>query len=216
MNVVLMGPPGSGKGTQASELAAERGLKHIATGFILRSAVTAGTELGGEVEAILADGGLVPDAIMTDLIEKHLAAPTAQQGWLMDGFPRTRPQALGLQERLSGLGQKIDRVVVLDVPDDVIVARISRRLTCSACGEGTAHPTVVKDDTESLICPRCGKQALFQRTDDNEQTVRNRLEVYREQTVPAEDVLKAYYPLCRVDGVGELRAVAQRIRSALG
>lgn len=215
MNVVLMGPPGSGKGTQASELAAERGLAHIATGFILRNAVKAGTGLGRQVEAVLADGGLVPDAIMMDLIEEHLAAPTAQQGWLLDGFPRTRPQALGLQARLSGLGQTIDRVVVLDVPDDVIVARISRRLTCGACGEGIAHPTVVRDDIGQLTCPHCGKASLYQRPDDHEATVRSRLEVYREQTVPAEDALKAHYPLRRVNGVGDLQAVAERIRSAL-
>jgi adenylate kinase len=216
VNVVLMGPPGSGKGTQAHELATERGLTHIATGYILRNAVKAGSELGRQVEAILAEGGLVPDAVMTDLIEQHLAAPTARQGWLMDGFPRTRPQAVGLQERLSGLGQKIDRVVVLDVPDDVIVARISRRLTCSACGEGTAHPTVVNGDTRDLTCPHCGIKALYQRTDDHESTVRNRLEVYRAQTVPAEEVLKAHYPLRRINGVGELREVAERIRGALG
>jgi adenylate kinase len=215
VNVVLMGPPGSGKGTQAHELATERGLTHIATGYILRNAVKAGTELGRQVEAVLADGGLVPDAIMMDLITETLAAPTAKQGWLMDGFPRTHPQAVGLQERLSRLGQKIDRVVVLDVPDDVIVARISRRLTCSACGEGTAHPTVVDSDPGELDCPHCGKKALYQRTDDHEMTVRSRLEVYRAQTVPAEEVLKAHYPLQRVNGVGELRVVAERIRSAL-
>ena len=103
---------------------------------------------------------------MMDLIEEHLAAPTAQQGWLMDGFPRTRPQAVGLQERLSGLGQKIDRVVVLDVPDDVIVARISRRLTCSACGEGTAHPTVVNGRHRGPDLPalRRGRRSTSART----------------------------------------------------
>jgi adenylate kinase len=215
MNVVLMGPPGSGKGTQAHELATERGLAHIATGYILRNAVKAGTDLGRQVEAVLADGGLVPDGIMMDLIEEHLAAPTAQHGWLMDGFPRTHPQAVGLQERLSRLGQKIDRVVVLDVPDDVIVARISHRLTCSACGEVTANPSVVDDDTWDLTCPYCQEKALYQRPDDHESTVRSRLEVYRAQTVPAEDVLRAQYQLKRVNGVGELHEVAERIRSAL-
>ena len=216
MNVVLMGPPGSGKGTQAHELAHERGLAHIATGFILRNAVKAGTELGRQVEAVLADGGLVPDAIMMDLIEEHMATPAARRGWLMDGFPRTRPQAVGLQERLDAMGQKIDRVVVLDVPDDEIVARISRRLTCSACGEGTAHPTIVNGPTDHLTCPHCGVQALYQREDDHEGTVRSRLEVYRKQTVPAEEALRTHYPVHRVSGVGDLAVVAQRIRSALG
>jgi adenylate kinase len=216
VNVVLMGPPGSGKGTQASELAAEWGLTHIATGNILRHAVKAGTELGRKVEAILADGGLVPDGIMIDLIEERLTAPAAGPGWLLDGFPRTRPQALGLQERLNRLGQTIDRVVVLDVPDDVIVARISRRLTCAACGEVVAQPAEVEGDTGQLTCPQCGEAALCQRADDKEGTVRSRLEVYRAQTVPAEEALKDHYPLRRVDGVGEPRVVAERIRSALG
>lgn len=209
MNVVLAGPPGSGKGTQAELLAQGRALRHISTGELLRRAVASGTELGRRVERILERGELVPDDVVMSLIRDHLAGHGG--GWLLDGYPRTVAQAEGLVPLLAGLNQPVDAVVALEVPDDEIVRRLAGRLCCGGCGLVTSHDRLGADGG----CPRCGGGDLQVRADDREETVRNRLAVYRAQTRPALEALGRRYPLRWVDGRGDAAAVAQRIAGVL-
>ena len=208
MNVVLAGPPGSGKGTQAALLAQSRGLRHISTGELLRQAVASGTDLGRRVEGLLERGDLVPDDLMMAIIRDCLAGGG---GWLFDGFPRTVAQAEGLLPMLAELGQLVDAVLVLDVPDDEIVRRVVGRLSCGGCGLVTAQDRLGADGG----CPRCGSRELRVRADDREPTVRNRLAVYRAQTQPALAALGRRFPLRMVDGRGDAAAVAQRIAGVL-
>ncbi|MHB8078386.1 MAG: adenylate kinase [Candidatus Krumholzibacteriia bacterium] len=209
MNLVLAGPPGSGKGTQAALLAQGRALRHISTGELLRGTVASGTELGRRVEGILDRGELVPDDLVMTLIRNRLAADGG--GWLLDGFPRTVAQAEGLVPLLADLSQPVDAVIVLQVPDDEIVRRIAGRLSCGGCGLVTSHDRLGAGGS----CPRCGSHDLRVRADDREDTVRNRLTVYRAQTQPALEALGRWYPLRWVDGRGEAAAVAQRIAGVL-
>jgi len=213
VNVVLMGPPGSGKGTQASGLAGRRDLVHISTGDMLREAVRSGSELGQRVESVLKAGELVSDDLMMDLIRERLQQDDAQRGWLLDGFPRTVAQAAGLRKLLDEIGVSVDAVIVLEVPDEVIVQRISRRLTCASCGAVTNVADLAPGEQQR--CPQCGDGALEQREDDREETVRNRLRVYHERTAPAADTLGETYPLRRVSGMGTPAEVAERIQGVL-
>ncbi len=212
MNVIIMGPPGCGKGTQAAGIVENWQLLHISTGNILRAAVKSGSELGGQVESILAAGELVSDDLMMDLIRDRLQQGDASSGWLLDGFPRTVPQAKGLVELLAEIGQPVDAVVSLEVPDDEVVKRLAGRLTCRECGH-TTNRAGLEADTDQ--CPQCGAHALYVRDDDREETVRNRLQVYREKTYPAAATLGEHCTLKRVAGMGKPAEVSQRIKSAL-
>jgi len=211
VNVIIMGPPGCGKGTQAAGIVEGQRIVHISTGDMLRAAVKSGSELGRRVEAILAAGELVSDELMMDIIRDRLQQPDARRGWLLDGFPRTLPQAEGLVKLLAGIGQGVGAVISLEVPDAEIIERLSGRLTCRECGNTTNRKAVPDGKT----CPHCGAAALYQRDDDKEETIRNRLGVYRSKTYPAAELLGRHYPLERVDGLGTPAEIAERITGAL-
>jgi adenylate kinase len=214
MNVIIMGPPGCGKGTQADGIVENLGVVHISTGDMLRAAVGSGSELGRKVEAVMQAGELVSDALMMDIIRDRLQQPDARErGWLLDGFPRTVPQAEGLLELLSEIGQEVGAVVTLEVPDEEIVRRLSGRLTCRECGNVTHRDALGAGDRAA--CPRCGAEALYQRDDDKEATIRNRLKVYRTKTYPSAERMGEKYPLRRIEGTGTPDEVAQRIRGVL-
>ncbi|MFO7608951.1 MAG: adenylate kinase [Candidatus Krumholzibacteriia bacterium] len=212
MNGVIMGPPGVGKGTQAAGLVASHGVVHVSTGDILRSAVQEGTELGRQVAALMAAGELVPDHLMMEIIKDRLQRPDVADGWLLDGFPRTEPQADGLLALLDDIGQRIDRVLVLDAPDEEIVRRLAGRLTCRECGHVTTSRGA---DGPPAACPACGEDALYVRDDDSEQTIRHRLEVFRERTWPAAERLGERCALTRIDGRGTPAEVQQRIAGVI-
>ncbi len=214
MNVVLMGPPGAGKGTQAAGLAARHDLLYIATGNILRSAVHSGTTLGKQVASVLSAGQLVSDELMVGLIRARLEQDDARCGWLLDGFPRTVRQAEALRELLDELDQTIHVVVVITVPDEEIIGRLAGRLTCRACGATTNRRTLSAG--QEAPCPVCGERALFVRNDDREETVRERLQIYRRSTDPVIAVLQRLYPLRQVSGLGTPLDVAERLHGVLG
>lgn len=193
LNVVLLGAPGAGKGTQAERIVARFGLPHISTGEMLRDAVARGTPMGREAQRHMESGGLVPDEVVVGVVRDRLAEPDTAVGFLLDGFPRTVPQAEHLDAMLGRSGRAITHVVLIDVPEDELVRRLAGRRLCRSCGKGY-HVEFDPPRTEN-VCDVCGG-ALEQRSDDNEQTVRNRLAVYREQTEP----LIGYY-----DGHGVLQ-----------
>jgi adenylate kinase len=213
VNIIIMGPPGCGKGTQASAIVDRYRVRHISTGDMLRAAVKSGSELGRKVESVLASGQLVSDALMMDLIRDRLQQDDVGGGWLLDGFPRTVPQAEGLVALLAAIGHQVGAVVSLEVPDEEIVRRLSGRLTCAECGAITNRDSL--DPAEAKKCPRCGGGPLTQRDDDKEETVRSRLRVYRDKTYPAAAALGKHFPLKRVDGLGAPAEISQRIARAL-
>ncbi|QIA28032.1 adenylate kinase [Thermaerobacter sp. PB12/4term] len=181
MRWIFLGPPGAGKGTQAARLAQRAGVPQIATGDMFRAAVREGTPLGLEAKRYMEAGQLVPDEVTLGLVRERLAQPDCRNGFLLDGFPRTVPQAEGLNEVLAGLGVRLDGVLYFDVPDAVVVERLSGRRVCPACG-ATYHVRFEPPQVEGR-CDRCGAE-LVQRSDDREETVRQRLAVYRQQTEP--------------------------------
>jgi adenylate kinase len=211
MKVIFIGPPGSGKGTQAKRLAARHGIPHISTGDMLREAVAEGTELGKKAAPILASGALVPDEVMVGIIKDRLAKPDAGKGFILDGYPRTLIQA----EKLNGLvgnGKGDLRVLQLLVPDDVIVKRVALRRSCPQCGAIYHLETAPPRNDE--ICDRCGA-ALTARPDDNEHAVLKRLETFRNQTLPVTSFYKTKSVLRQVDGVGPVDQVFERIERSL-
>jgi len=214
VNVVLIGPPGVGKGTQAAGLSRRFEMVHIATGNILRAAVHDQSAFGKQVAKVLTSGQLVSDDLMVDLIRKRLAEDDAQQGWLMDGFPRTVAQAEALTGLLDDLDQTIHAVIRMSVPDDVIVARLAGRLSCHTCNATTSREQV--PEGEGGPCPTCGARDLFVRDDDREETIRERLAVFQAQTDPAVALLGRQYPLREVSGVGTPQEVAERLNGVLG
>mgnify|MGYP003574460807 CR=1 FL=1 len=213
MNLVIMGPPGCGKGTQAEILVAKYGVTHISTGDMLRAAVKSGSELGQRVEAVMAAGDLVSDDLMMEIIEDRLQQEDTAGGWLLDGFPRTVAQAEGLAALLAGIDRTIDGVISVMVPDEEILRRLGGRLTCDACGQVTNQAKL--EATGSKTCPNCGEEALRQRKDDQEETIRHRLEVFRTQTDPAAESLGKAFVHWKIDGMGAPEDVTQRIASAL-
>lgn len=209
MNLVLMGPPGAGKGTQGEILSKKLGIDTISTGVMLRTAIKEQTEIGKQVEAIINDGKLVPDDIMVELVKERLQKPDCAKGFILDGFPRTTAQA----EALTKSGVKIDKVLSLEVADDVIVERLSSRRECSKCG---APYNVISNKPEKEgVCDKCGG-GLIQRADDNPDTIQNRLNIYHTQTEP----IKAYYEglglLVTAQGEDKLEDTTKNVDKALG
>jgi adenylate kinase len=212
MRLVLVGPPGAGKGTQAQFIAAHLSVPQISTGDIFRANVSLGTPLGKQAKAYMDAGDLVPDEVTVAMVRDRLAEPDAARGFLLDGFPRTVPQAVELDDMLADMDTKLDVVLELIVDDDEVVRRLSGRRTCRSCG----HIWHVDFDPPSKegICDNCGGE-LFQRDDDKPETIRHRLQVYYDQTAP----LAGYYGergiLTGVDAMGPVDDVTERAIAAL-
>lgn len=211
MKIIFIGPPGSGKGTQAKRLANHFAIPHISTGDMLREAVAEGTELGREAAPIMSSGGLVSDDLMIGIINDRLAKPDAQQGFILDGFPRTLVQA----EKLDGLvgnGKDSLRVLQLLVPDDAIVRRITLRRTCAQCG--AIYHLENNPPATASVCDRCGAEVIA-RADDTEEAVRKRLEAFHRQTLPVATYYRSKSVLREVDGIGPVDEVFERIEHSL-
>ena len=185
MKIILLGPPGAGKGTIARALMEYDGSVQISTGDILRAAVAAGTELGKQAEAAMKAGNLVTDDLIMDIMEERLQQPDCKKGYLLDGFPRTLPQAEALRALLEKLGEKLDCVLELDIPREVIIDRLTTRRTCSNCG--AIYNTKTKPPAVDGVCDVCSGTDIVQRDDETEEAIENRLEVYNRQTKPLVD-----------------------------
>ncbi len=212
MNIILLGPPGAGKGTQARILEAERGMKQLSTGDMLRAAKASGSELGKKVAAIMDAGELVTDDIVIGLIGEQLEQNPAG-GFIFDGFPRTLAQADALEDLLVRHGQTLDAVIEMQVDDDALVRRIIARSTCGDCGE--VYNDISKPIPADGKCAQCGGTTFKRRADDNEESLRTRLMEYYKKTAPLIGYYHAKGKLRPIDGLGEIDEVASRIRAAL-
>jgi len=211
MKVILLGPPGAGKGTIAKALMQHDGSVQISTGDILRAAIAAGTTLGKQVEAAMAAGNLVTDELIMDIMEQRLQEEDCQQGYLLDGFPRTIPQAEALKALLAKLGETLDCVLELDIPRDVIVDRLTTRRTCNNCGE--IYNIKSKPPRVEGVCDVCGSD-IVQRDDETEEAIENRLQVYNQQTAPLVDFYRNDGLLVSVPS-SDLEPVMQAIQQRL-
>lgn len=207
MNIVLLGAPGAGKGTQAAKLVEEFATPHISTGDILRAAVKNQTELGKKAKGYMDAGDLVPDSLIIDLMDERLREPDCEKGFILDGFPRTTAQAVALDDMLVRLERPLDAALLVDVDPEVIIKRLTERRCCKECGYiGTAA---------DATCPKCGGE-MYQRDDDNETTVRNRLDVYAKSTSPLIDYYKGKGLLKNVDGDRPVDTVYVDVKALLG
>ncbi len=213
MNIILLGPPGAGKGTQAKLIEERHGMKQLSTGDMLRAAVAAGTETGLKAKAIMDRGELVSDAIVVGIIADRLDAPDVKKGFILDGFPRNTAQAEALGTMLAGKGLKLDAVIEMKVDDEALVQRITGRYTCARCGKGYhdrfEQPKVVG------ICDVCGSTEFIRRADDNENTVRDRLGIYNKLTAPLVEFYGGRGTLKTIDGMAGIADVTRQIEDVL-
>lgn len=212
MRLILLGPPGAGKGTQASSIVAEYGITHISTGDIFRHNIKNETELGKKVKSYLDKGQLVPDELTIDLVWDRLSKDDCKKGFLLDGFPRTINQAEALQKGLEERGLKLDKVINIDVDKNILVKRLSGRRVCKNCGE-TYHVDN-KPTLKDGVCDKCSGEVI-QRADDNEKTVLDRIEVYEKQTFPLIDFYKKLGLILTVDGTLSIEDVFSQIKESL-
>lgn len=212
MNIILLGAPGAGKGTQAVALVKEKGLAHVASGDLFRDNLSRGTELGNIAKTYMDKGELVPDDVTVKMVLDRIARPDCASGFLLDGFPRTIPQAEALDEALTAESKAIDKAVSVAVPNEELIKRLSGRWICRSC-QAPFH-MVDAPPKEAGKCDHCGGE-LYQRDDDNETTVRNRLDVYMKQTAPLIDYYKKQGKLLEVNGNQPVDAVTKEMLAAL-
>jgi len=213
MSMILLGPPGAGKGTQAERIASQYGISHISTGDIFRENIRKGTELGLEAKGFMDRGELVPDSLVIDIVKNRLEAPDCRKGFILDGFPRTVAQADALAAILADMGMPIDHVLNIQVPDEVVISRLTARRTCASCGS-VCH-LLYDPPSEEGVCDACGGE-LYCRDDDGEETVRARLDEYKEKTQPLIDYYAREALLRDIDGSLEMEEVFEAIRAVLG
>lgn len=213
MNLILLGPPGAGKGTQAAKLAGQHGLVQLSTGDMLRAAVKAGTEVGLKAKAIMDKGGLVSDDIVVRIIRDRIAQSDCELGFILDGFPRTLAQAAALEKMLKTAKRRLDAVIELKVDDDMVVERVSGRFACAMCGAGY-HDTFKPTRTRG-VCDSCGSKEFSRRPDDNAETMKKRLFEYYKQTSPLVGYYFAKGKLESIDGMGGIDEVADEIAKAI-
>ncbi len=212
MRLILLGPPGAGKGTQAKKLVEKHTIPQISTGDILRAAVKDGTELGKEAQSYMNKGELVPDSIVVGIIRERLQESDCTKGYILDGFPRTVPQADELKKALSEMGQSIDHVLSIVVADEELIRRLTGRRTCKECGAG--FHIMYKKPKQEGICDQCNGP-LIQRDDDKEATIKNRLAVYNEQTEPLIQYYKNDGALVDIEGTGSIDDIFGRISTVI-
>ena len=213
MRIIMLGAPGAGKGTQAKKIAEKYGIPHISTGDIFRANIKNGTELGKKAKTYMDQGLLVPDELTCDLVVDRIQQPDAKNGYVLDGFPRTIPQAEALDAALAAINDKVDYAINVEVPDENIINRMSGRRACVACG-ATYHIVHIPTKVEG-VCDKCGADLIL-RDDDKPETVKNRLNVYHEQTQPLIDYYTAKNVLHEVDGTKAMEDVFSSIVSILG
>lgn len=214
VNLILLGPPGAGKGTQARMLEESFGLVQLSTGDLLREAVAAGTEAGKAAKAVMEKGELVSDEIVIAILSDRLDQPDVTKGTILDGFPRTEAQAAALDTLLADRGQKIDAAISLEVDDEAMIARVSGRYTCAACGEG--YHDEFKQPASEGVCDKCQGTEFKRRADDNAETVRTRLSAYHAQTAPLISYYDARRALTRVPAMGDIDEIAADLGKIVG
>jgi adenylate kinase len=213
VNIILLGPPGAGKGTQAKRLEERHGLVQLSTGDMLRAAIAAGTELGRKAKAIMDAGKLVSDDVMVGMIRERIAQPDVAKGFILDGFPRTVPQAEALDRMLAEVGKKLDRVIEMKVDDAALIDRVSGRFSCKKCG--AAYHERYNRPKRDGICDVCGSTEFQRRPDDNAETMKTRLGAYYGQTAPILPYYRQKGLLTTIDGMAEIDEVARQLEAAL-
>ncbi len=213
MNIILLGPPGAGKGTQAQRLQSDLGMVQLSTGDMLRAAVASGTELGKKAKGLMEKGELVPDDLIVGLIKDRIAQPDCAKGFILDGFPRTEAQARALDKMLAEMAMKLDQVVEMEVDEKALTERVVGRFTCAKCGTGY-HDSFKRPKVDG-VCDVCGSKEFTRRKDDNAETMKTRMVAYRAQTEPLLPYYRARGVLKKVDGMAAMDEVYRQIRAVL-
>jgi adenylate kinase len=213
MNIILIGPPGAGKGTQAKRMIDRLGVPQISTGDMFRAAVKDGTPMGKKAKEYMDKGALVPDEVVIGVVNERFGKPDCKKGFILDGFPRTQEQAKALDGLLKKLGTKLDHVVVIEVPDDFLVDRLTGRRTCRGCNY--MHHIKYDPPKKPGVCDKCGGE-LYQRDDDKEETIRQRLKTYHDQTSPLIKYYSTQGVVRKIDGTGSMEQVQNAIKTAIG